>query len=157
MLRKSLVPSALLLTITALSTMTSVAQAGEVKVPFEGKVARACEFIAKSVVAGNLTGNDSISPTQLSSKNTGGSAGSVTIKCNTEAAVSAKDYQVTGNKFDVSKAVYTVNTAKQEEASEVSVGSGETQIGVNLTLDSKTAIPAGEYSYNVLVSAVVGK
>lgn len=158
MLRKSLVPSVLLLTITALSTITSVAQAGEVKVPFEGTVAKACEFMDKSVVAGILAGNDSISPTQLSSKNIGGSAGSVTIKCNTQATVIAKDYAITGdNKFEVSEHVYTVSTEKQEEASKISVGSGETNIGVNLTLNSTDAIPAGSYSYNVLVSAVVGE
>jgi hypothetical protein len=119
-------------------------------------VVKACEFMADTVETGTLAGNDAVSPTQLSSKNSGGAAGGVTIKCNTEAKVSTKDYEVTGNKFDIAQATYTVSTDKQKESSAISVGIGQTPIKVNLTLDSKSAIPAGDYAYNVLISAVAG-
>jgi hypothetical protein len=154
MLRKSLVPSVLLLTITAISMLTSATQAQEVKVPFKGSVVKACEF-GEKVQTGILTGNDAVYPTQLSSKNEKGSAGSIVIKCNTEAVVSAKDYYPTANKFEVAEAVYTVS-ADGSEGPEVKVKNGVTEIGVNLTLHSKTAIPAGDYAYDVLVSAVAG-
>jgi hypothetical protein len=156
MLRKSLVPSVLLLTITALSTMTSVAQAGEVKVPFEGKIARACEFMDKTLQAGTLIGNDPISPKKLSSKGAG-TPGRVTIKCNTDAVVSATGYEPTSkDTFEVSTAAFTLSAGDQKEVTEVKVGIGNTPISVNLTLDSKDVIPAGTYAYNVLVSAVIG-
>jgi hypothetical protein len=159
MLRKSLVPSVLLLTITAISMLTSATQAQEVQVPFTGSVAKACEFIGKTVQPGTLTGNDAIYPTQLSSRNNAGSAGSVTIKCNTNAVVSVNGYKPTGkgNEFEVSEAEYKVNTENQEPSDQVSVESGKTNIGVNLTLNSKSPIPSGDYSYNVVLSAVVGK
>lgn len=156
MLRKSLVPSALLLSITILSAMTSAAQAGEVKVPFEGNIGKACEFMDKTLVAGVLVGNDPISSKRLSSKGAG-TPGSVTIKCNTEAAVTATGYEPTStDKFDVSTAAFTLSTDNQKDVSAVNVGIGNTPIAVNLTLDSNDIIPAGTYAYNVLVSAVVG-
>jgi hypothetical protein len=159
MLRKSLVPSVLLLTITAISTLTSATQAQEVQVPFKGSVVKACEFIGDKIQTGTLTGNDAIYPTQLSSRNKAGSAGSVTIKCNTNAVVSTRGYKSTNKEkeFEVSEAVYTVNIENQEPSDQVSVESGQTNIGVNLTLNSKSPIPSGDYSYNVVLSAVVGK
>jgi hypothetical protein len=159
MLRKSLVPSVLLLTITAISTLTSATQAQEVQVPFKGSVVKACEFIGDKIQPGTLTGNDAVSPTQLSSRNNAGSAGSVTIKCNTNAVVSVRGYKPTGKEkeFEVYEAIHTVNTERQEPSEQVRVDSGETNIGVNLTLNSKNTIPSGDYSYNVVLSAVVGQ
>jgi hypothetical protein len=158
MLRKSFVPSVLLFSITALTAITSTAQAGEVsvKVPFVGNVVNACEFMG-TPEPGTLTVNDSFSPTQLSSKNTGGSAGKITIKCNTDAKVVATGYDPTGTKkFDVAEAKYTLSTEKYEEAEAVAVSNGETPITVNLSLTSKDRIPAGSYAYNVIVSAYFG-
>ncbi len=151
MFRKSLVPSVLFLGITMLSAMTSAVHAQEVEVPFDGSVKAACEFLTP--VGGTLAPNNAILPTQLSSTNTGGTAGSVGIKCNTSATVAAKDYtQTAGPKFKVAKATYTVTNGAETD-SKVKVGMGETSIGVNLTLDSDAPIPAGDYSYNVMVTA----
>lgn len=150
MSRQSLFASALLISVAAISSMASSTYAQEVEVPFNGTVNAACEFAKPE--AGILAVNDSTLPTQLSSKNTGGQAGNVLLKCNTSAAVKAASYKATGQEFKVAKATFTVSNGT-EEGQEVKVGSGETKIAVNLSLDSATPIPAGNYSYNVLVTA----
>jgi hypothetical protein len=151
MFRKSLVPSVLFLSITALSAMASTAQAKDIEVPFKGSIQSACEFTKPE--GGLLAGNDATLPTQLSSTNKAGQAGSVAIKCNTATVISASSYKQTGGQeFKVSKVSYTVSNGK-ETGDKVKVDKGETQIGVNLTIDSDTPIPAGDYSYNVIVTA----
>jgi type 1 fimbria pilin len=149
MLRKSLFPTALLLSVAAIAATTSAARAADVSVPFKGTVAAACEFGTPE--SGTLTANSTLA-TQLSSKNEKGQSGLVTVKCNTPATVYVRDYkQTSGQKIEV-KATYTVSNGKEEET-KITVGTGETQIQVNLTLDSETTIPAGDYSYDVIITA----
>jgi hypothetical protein len=147
MLRKSLVPSALLLSISALSAMTSAAQAADMIVPFKGSVVKACEFVGEPI-PGTLTGNSSVLPTQLSSANTAGKAGSVTIRCNTDATVKAAAPKMEDKNFTASYGL----GAKSADAVTVPKGV-ETPVAVNLSINSTTPIPVGDYSYNVLVTA----
>jgi hypothetical protein len=153
MFGKFLVPSALFISIATVVGMTATAQAAEIEVPFSGSIKAACEF--SKPTAGVLTPNDATLPTQLSSKNVSGAAGQVSVKCNTPAVVTAQSYAATNDaakNLKVAKATYTVSNGKEDAAS-VKVGMGTTPIGVSLTLDSTDAIPAGDYSYNVTVTA----
>jgi opacity protein-like surface antigen len=148
---KSLFASVLLLSIASIAGMASTAQAADISIPLSGTIAPACEFTEST--GGSLATNGETLSTQLSSKNKGGEAGLVTIRCNTSGTVYAKGYDNVGKqKFEVSKATYTVSNGK-EEGEKVGVSSGSTQIGVNLTLDSESPIPAGDYAYNVIVTA----
>ncbi len=146
MLHKFLLPAALLLSATTATT----ARAADIDVPFTGNVAAACEFAKPA--GGVLTANNSILPTQLSSKNEKGQSGVVMVKCNTPATVYVRDYKQTGGQELEAKATYTVSNGKEEEE-KVAIGMGETPIQVNLTLDSDQPIPAGDYSYNVMITA----
>jgi hypothetical protein len=148
MLRKSLVPSALLLSIAVLSAMTSAAQA-QVSVPMSGTVAKACAFGAPT--AGILTGNLSV-PTQLSSSNAAGAAGKVSVTCNSAATVSGAAPTVTTGLT----ATYTL-TAGAVTGTTVQAPVGTTPLLVNLKIDNgATPLPpsATAYSYNVVVTAV---
>jgi hypothetical protein len=143
---------AVLLSAALISTTAATAKAQKVEVPFSGVVEPACEFTIAE--GGTLSGNDSILPTQLSSRNEKGQPGVVVVKCNTGAKISANSYQPTGpQKFDVAEANYTVSNSNGEEGEAVKVDVGESKINVNLTLNSKEVIPVGKYSYNVLVTA----
>ncbi len=145
MFRKSLVPSILFLSITALSGMTSAVQA-QVSVPFAGTVAKVCTF--GTPISGVLTGNATI-PTQLSSSNASGIPGNVTVSCNTAATVSGSVPKVNTGLT----ASYTLVSGGKTGAT-VDVGLGDTPVAVNLTIDNgKSPIPAGDYAYNVTVTA----
>jgi hypothetical protein len=149
---KSLFAFSLLLSVSAITGMTSIASASEIEIPFTGSVAPTCEFVGKPT-AGLLAANSSTLPTQLSSANKGGSSGQVLVKCNTSAAVSAADYkQTSGQDFKISEAKYTLSSGTQEGQT-VKVSMGETPINVNLMVSSKEPIPAGDYGYNVYVTA----
>jgi hypothetical protein len=151
MLRKSLFPTALLLSIAAILATTNSSRAADVEVPFKGSVAAACEF--NKPEGGYLAPNNSTLPTQLSSKNEKGQFGLVIIKCNAPATVYANNYkQINGQEIKV-KATYTISNNGKKEETKVSVGVGETPIQVNLTLDSEAPIPAGDYAYNVMITA----
>lgn len=150
MLYKFLLPTALMLSVTAIAATTGTARAADIDVPFKGNVAAACEFAKPA--GGILTANNSTLPTQLSSKNKKGQSGVVMVKCNTPAVVYVRDYKQTSGKEIEAKATYTVSNGKEEET-KVSVGVGETPIQVNLTLDSEQPIPASDYSYNVMITA----
>jgi predicted GNAT family acetyltransferase len=143
---------AVLLSAALISTTAATAKAQKVEVPFTGNIEPACEFTIAE--GGTLAGNDSVLPTQLSSRNEKGQPGVVVVKCNTGAKISANSYQPTGGqKFEVSEANYTVSNSNGEEGEAVKVDVGENKIIVNLTLSSKEVIPVGKYSYNVLVTA----
>lgn len=148
MLRKSLVPSALLLSIAVLSTMTSAARA-QVAVPMSGTVAKACVFGAPT--AGTMTGNSTV-PTQLSSSNAAGIAGKVNVTCNTPASVSGTAPTVTTGLT----ATYTLTAGAGTPAATVAAPLGTTALLVNLKIDNG-AVPlpasATAYRYNVLVTA----
>jgi hypothetical protein len=151
MFPKYLLPS-VLLTVAMISTTAVTAKAQKVEVPFTGNVEPACEFTTPE--GGILAGNDAIIPTQLSSRSEKGQPGTVIVRCNTGAKISANGYQSTGNqKFEVSEANYTVSNSNGDEGEAVKVDVGESKISVNLVLSSKEVIPVGKYSYNVLVTA----
>ena len=148
MLRKSFVPSALLLSIAVLSAMTSAAQA-QVSVPMSGTVAKACVF--GSPTSGTLTGNTAV-PTQLSSSNTSGVAGKVNVTCNTPATVSGTAPTVAGLTI-----AYGLSVGAGAPAATVTAPLGITALLVNLKVDNTSGLPlpasATAYNYNVLVTA----
>jgi hypothetical protein len=152
---KFLVSSALVISVAAVLGMSNTVQAAEVAVPFDGVVRPACEF--SKPTAGTLTVNNEAAPTQLSSKNASGAAGQVLITCNTATAVSARGYQPNneGAKrlIENSEISYSLTAPGQEEGRDVKVEAGQTEIGVNLEINSKENIPVGKYSYDVIITA----
>jgi hypothetical protein len=139
---KTLLASSLVVSVAAVAGMTATAQA-QVAVPFNGTVGKSC--VLDNAVAGSLVPDAPTLPKKLSSKINGGAAGSVVARCNTTANISATYAKTSGPALTVS--------AHSIGLSHTSVSEGDTTITVDLTLESATPITAGDYAYNVTVTA----
>jgi hypothetical protein len=153
MLRKSLFPSVLLLSIAALSAMTSTVQAQDADVMFNGTVAKACVFTAPPV-DGILASNSATLPTQLSS-NGAGTPGNVKIRCNSAATISAATPVSTGDTYAFAAITHFLSSGGNTGVSIPAVVGTLNNVNVNLTLNNQGAIiPPGNYAYKIVVSAV---
>ena len=153
MLRKSLVPSVLFLSIAALSAMASTVQAQEADVNFSGSVTKACQFIGDPV-NGSLAPNNETLPTQLSSKGAG-TPGNVKVRCNSAATISAGVPVSTGDTFAFAETTYSLSANGTTGVSIPAAVGTLNNVNVNLTLNNNgTVIPPGDYAYKIVVSAV---
>jgi hypothetical protein len=154
MIARTFLGRSLLWASLAMAGMTESAQASEAQINFQSQVLSGCVFGTPE--PGVLAIDSLTVPIQLSSQNLGGKPGSVLLKCSTKAKVEISGYQSNGKQFNFNSVTATLATNEDKKGSKIiQAKQGETQIFVNLTLDSqkKNPIPEGNYSYSVVITA----
>ena len=151
MIRKSLL--AITLAAAGTSGIAIQATAQSVDVPFTGVVQGTCSF--SNLVPGVMV---SAGSNVLDTRAPGGSSGAVTVICNQSADLLVSNaVQTAGPSFTVGKVMPEATSSSGGFANggqPLFLPSGQTQVSVDMWVDSPETIPAGNYGYNVSLTIV---
>ncbi|MGB3694560.1 MAG: hypothetical protein WA865_20915 [Spirulinaceae cyanobacterium] len=151
MIHNSLIAATLALAGT--TTITAQAMAQSIDVPFTGVVRGTCSF--NNLVPGVMVSSGS---NILDTKAPGGSSGAVTVICNQPADLLVSDaVQTAGPSFVAGKIMAEAassNGGTTNGSQSLFLQPGQSQVSVDIWIDSPAPLPSGNYGYNVSLTVV---
>ena len=155
MIRNSLF--AVTLAVAGATGFATQATAQSIDVPFTGVVQGTCSF--NNLVPGVMvSGSQGPTNSQLDTRGPGGSSGAVAVICNQPAnLIIGNAVQTAGPSFPVGFVDVDVQSSDGGSApggQSLFLPPGQTQLSVDMWIDSPETIPAGNYGYNVSLTVV---